>query len=330
MSTAVAASLSPSEGSPRKAPIKLVPQGADCGTLQGRELAGADLSNLDLSGADLSGVNLSGTDFSGTTLFEADLSGAEMLGANLTGANLTRCNCHSVGLGNAELTEANFFGADLRNATLSGATLKDADLRTADLRGARLVEADLDGATFQSADLRDASLRRARCRGTVFDRVDFGGACLRELKDSATASWIEARISEVDFCGAYLLRRAICDQNYLHEFRRRGHTHAAIYWIWWLTSDCGRSLVRWGACIASVVFLFGLFFRVVAVDFGSHETWLSPYYYSLVTLTSLGYGDVLPVSVGAQAVAMAEVALGYMMLGGMLSIFSNMMARRAD
>jgi hypothetical protein len=32
---------------------------------------------------------------------------------------------------------------------------------------------------------------------------------------------------------------------------------------------------------------------------------------------------------GAQTLVMLEVAIGYMMLGGMLSIFSDKMARRA-
>lgn len=322
--------LAPAKNARARNTLEVVAAGSDCDSLRGKDLAGADLRGRDLSRADLSGANLAGANLGGCVLFEADLGGAELTGANLRGANLMRCKAQSVGLGNADLSGANLFGADLRGATLSGASIVEADLRTADLRGARMIEADLQESTFEGADLRNATLRRARCKGTIFDRVDFGGACLRDLRDAATARWIEARIVEVDFCGAYMLRRSIGDQNFLHEFRHRSRMHRAIYWLWWLTSDCGRSLARWGACIAAVVFVFGLVFSVVSIDFGNYETWLSPYYYSLVTLTSLGYGDVLPKTPAAQAFAMAEVALGYMMLGGMLSIFANMMARRAD
>ena len=298
--------------------------------LAGKDLSNADLRGRDLSRADLRGATLVGADLTGANLFEADLRDAELLGARLAGANLTKCRAEKAGLGNADLTEATLFGAELRHATLSGATLHRADLRTADLQGARLVDADLEGATFECADMRHATLRRARCVETNFDRVDFGGACLRDLRESGTAHWIEARVLDVDFCGAYMLRRAIHDQNYLHEFRQRSGAHSAIYWLWWVSSDCGRSLLRWGACTAAVVLLFGVAFSFAAVDFGSYPTWLSPFYYSMVTLTSLGYGDVLPMSVPAQVLAMAEVAVGYLMLGGMLSIFSNKMARRAD
>ena len=68
----------------------------------------------------------------------------------------------------------------------------------------------------------------------------------------------------------------------------------------------------------------------VGVDYGKHPTYLSPLYYSVVTLTTLGYGDVVPASASGQLVAMIEVITGYIMLGGLLSIFSIKMARRGD
>jgi voltage-gated potassium channel Kch len=68
----------------------------------------------------------------------------------------------------------------------------------------------------------------------------------------------------------------------------------------------------------------------VDVDYGDYETWLSPMYYSIVTMTTLGYGDAVPASTGAQLVAMFEVLIGYIMLGGVLSIFATKMGRRAE
>ena len=52
----------------------------------------------------------------------------------------------------------------------------------------------------------------------------------------------------------------------------------------------------------------------------------------LDTLHRLGrrYGDIVPASAAAQGIAMLEVVIGYMMLGGLLSIFSNKIARRAE
>ncbi len=53
-------------------------------------------------------------------------------------------------------------------------------------------------------------------------------------------------------------------------------------------------------------------------------------YYSIVTITTLGYGDVVPASLPAQVLAVSEALMGYVGLGGLLSIFAQKMARRAD
>ena len=49
-----------------------------------------------------------------------------------------------------------------------------------------------------------------------------------------------------------------------------------------------------------------------------------------MTLTSLGYGDIVPTSSLGQLLVMLEVCVGYMMLGGLISILANKMARRAE
>ena len=100
--------------------------------------------------------------------------------------------------------------------------------------------------------------------------------------------------------------------------------------MWWVTSDCGRSVVRWSLWILLLIFLFALIYTYVAIDYGEHRTWFSGIYYSVVTITTLGYGDVLPASFVGQVVAIAEVISGYVMLGGLISIFSNKVARRAE
>ena len=79
-----------------------------------------------------------------------------------------------------------------------------------------------------------------------------------------------------------------------------------------------------------LIFLFALIYTYVAIDYGEHQTWFSGIYYSVVTITTLGYGDVLPASFVGQVVAIAEVISGYVMLGGLISIFSNKVARRAE
>lgn len=52
-------------------------------------------------------------------------------------------------------------------------------------------------------------------------------------------------------------------------------------------------------------------------------------YYSMVTLTTLGFGDIIPLTNKARLVVGTEVGVGYLMLGGLISIFANKLARRS-
>jgi hypothetical protein len=235
--------------------------------------------------------------------------------AGFESANLANATMFSAQLKGATFTKANLRGADMRRSNLQDTRIREADIREVDLTRCKLQSADLEGSCVDKATLMDADLCHSRLRG---------------LKGYSTANWIGADVHGVNFTGAYLTRRTIMDQNYLHEFRTQSRANAAMYWLWWATSDCGRSFLRWGTCIFLLLGLFAVLFSFVAIDYGDYPTALSSFYYSVVTLTTLGYGDVLPASMPAQILAMIEVVIGYVMLGGLLSIFANKMARRAD
>ena len=308
--------------------------------LRGLSLVGADLAGLDLTGCDLCGADLSRADLEratlfrcqlrGATMFETKLRRAELSGVDLTGANMQGVEASDAGFGQAVLVGASLFEADLSGATLTDADLRQADLRIADLREARLRDANLESAQLQRAVVRGADLTACRVEGSQWDHADLRGVRLDGLTGYRRASWIGVDIRDTDFTGAYLCRRHMLDQNYLEEFRTQSSWTKALYWLWWVTSDCGRSFVRWSLLTLAFTGAFGLGYTFVAIDYGPYETWLSPYYFSVVTLTTLGYGDSLPSSVPAQVLAMIEVLFGYVMLGGLLSIFSNKMARRGE
>ena len=299
------------------------------------DLAGADLTRADLAGADLSGRDLRGAKLGWANLRGANLHGAtlddcELLGADLSDAELGDASARHAGFGGATLDGARLFQADLAGSTFSRATLRRCDLRAARLEGARLIEATLDGADLSNSKLADADLRDASVAGGSLAGADLRRAHLRGLRGYAAADWHGADIREVDFCGAYLIRRHIIDENYLYELRHRSRWHRGIYTLWWLTSDCGRSLLRWSLWTALAVALFAAAYSVVGIDPGPHPTALSPLYFSVVTVTTLGFGDVLPATPAAQLIVMVQVVVGYLALGGLLSIFANKMARRGD
>ncbi len=308
-------------------------------SLEGSDLVGLDLSGLDLFGCDLRGANLTGANLSDARLF-----GAQLAGAGLRGAKLDRTDCSCADFTGAQLSEASFLqagmgravlrGADATCARFGGASLVDADLSgahasAADFEGARLVGATLDGADMQRAVLTDSDLTGASIAGVRFGRASLRGACVHGVRSYRGANFLGADVRDVDFSMNHLLREFISDQNYLDEFRRQGRAYELLYRIWWVTSDCGRSVVRWSACAALLALAFAGIFTLVDIDYGSHRTSISPLYFSFVTFTTLGYGDVVPRSATAQLVVMAEVVCGYVMLGGLLSLVTNKLAKRA-
>ena len=300
--------------------------GAD---LAGVDLSGRDLGGVDLTGADVTGARLLGCSFVNAHLARARLDQAQAIGADFSGADMSDVSAEGAVFGQATMIEVSLFGAHLENATFAHADLSGADVRASRLAGARLREANLERADLSRSDLTDADLTRSHVGSTVFRDVDMTRTRVKAVTGFESADWIGVDIVDVDFASAYLLRRTIMDQNYLYEFRTRSKLSAAIYKVWWLTSDCGRSFVRWGLWTALLAVAFAYAYTHVAIDYGAYETPLSPLYYSVVTLTTLGYGDVLPASMPGQLLAMVEVVAGHVMLGGMLSIFATKMGTRA-
>jgi uncharacterized protein YjbI with pentapeptide repeats len=280
--------------------------------LTGLCLVEADLSSLDLSGADLSGADLSRANLEGAKLVGADLRDAVLFRtrlerADLTGADLSRANLQEASARFASFGRACLAGASLTMANLGGATLTAADLTGADLKLCRLENVRALDVCLRDADLSKAKMQNAKLvdsdvDGAKLDGADLRGAVLRGVRSYESASWIGIDARDIDFTGAHLCRRFVLDQNYLHEFRRQGRWSEVAYRMWWLTSDCGRSLTRWMACTGLLVVLFAGLYVTVDVDYGDHRTALSPLYFSVVTMTTLGFGDVVPSSIEAQAI----------------------------
>jgi len=303
--------------------------------LSGEQLAGVNLSKCDLRDANLSECNLERANLSwarleGANLFKARLGECEFLSASLKGVDLTECQAQRAGFGRADLSDAILLGGDLAQATFGNACLNHTDFRAAKLQRARFREADLTRTNFATADLRHADFQSSLVTEADFSDEDLREAHLKGIKGFMKANWLGADIRSVDFCGAYMVRRHIMDENFLYEFRTQNAFSGFLFKIWWLTSDCGRSFLRWGLWTVVVAVLFAVIFSFLEVDYGDHPTRLSPLYYSFVTLTTLGYGDVVPASSSAQIVSVIEVVVGYVALGGLLSIFATKMARRAE
>jgi hypothetical protein len=58
----------------------------------------------------------------------------------------------------------------------------------------------------------------------------------------------------------------------------------------------------------------------------NHHTLFSPFYFSLVTFTTLGFGDVTPNGGIGEIIVSLQVIFGYLTLGLLISILTNKVA----
>lgn len=306
----------------------------------------------DLSGVDLSEEDVSGYNFSETNLRDADLYQADLGGTNLKLADLRGTDLSAARMVGADLYKCNFAGAFLTEAELSEAYAGSADFRGADLRGAAFVGANLTEADFGDANLMNArfcnaDLTRCDLAGSDLRHTDFAGAQLVEMRygNSRTmrGNYLGIRGLESTSGNALFVRDA-ADQDYLDTMEHRiagmpsgiRKVVKKTFFGAWSLIDFGRSLVAPVIYAAGLVILFGAVFALDMFLYwglfdyeGTARSWLTPFYYSVVTYTTLGYGDVTPTHVIGEILVVIEVILGYTTLGLVLSILANKVARRS-
>lgn len=305
--------------------------------LEGVDLSGRDLRSINFAETILFGADLDGTDLSNANLKMAVLTGADLAGARLVGAELYKANLLEVFGVNADfsdayLAEAEFTGADLRGASLVSANLTEANLSDANLTGADLSGANLAGADIRGADLCEVNIAEARLHDVHYDSF-------------AKMSGHFFGIRGFDSCyGNALLVRDAQDQDYLATLKRsidrtpspRLRRAKQIAFSAWSIINFGRSLARPAIYALGLALAFGgLYSFDRAFDWGlidysrSAESPISPFYYSIVTYTTLGFGDITPNNWLGEIIVVAEVVMGYTTLGLLLSILANRVARQS-
>jgi hypothetical protein len=149
----------------------------------------------------------------------------------------------------------------------------------------------------------------------------------------------------LDSCfGNALFVRDAQDQDYLdtlkhnidHTVDPRERKFKRFWFRAWSLIDYGRSLAKPATYALSLAGVFGVIYWLDMVlgwglmDYsGTAESWLTPFYYSIVTYTTLGFGDITPKHWFGEVIVVIEVMLGYTTLGLLLSILANMVARRS-
>jgi uncharacterized protein YjbI with pentapeptide repeats len=320
-------------------------------------------SNVSLSKANLDGVNLSqskfwNSDAPGASFWDGILentvfSGVNLSAATFTNANMIRANLEGADLSNAELWRANLESGNLDGAKMLGANMQQCKLVKAtmtrcNMKGANLYEANLSRALLDEADVRYCDLRR----------VNLSRASVAEIRYNKESRYRGIRVATC--FGSPRFNRIANDQDYIEELRalewnpwawlqKRQSLIAApaknslpvgewFYWLWWFSSDCGRSLWRW----ALMSFFFAVLFGCAFYALGPDAFYLTPYesvraqwsletmvLYSLTIFGKLSYGGVVPITHAAMWWCAGAGVAGLIVFGGLISILTDKVARRA-
>lgn len=147
--------------------------------------------------------------------------------------------------------------------------------------------------------------------------------------------------------------RYINDEQWLSYWRKRSYLHQVPFAIWLITSYCGRSIGLWLFWVLVAVLMFGVVYADYTVPSwvprqlqdllanmdpkieisrsteGATGSWFTPYYFSIVTFTTLGFGDVKPLNMAGEVFVSIEVIFSYVMVTMGLSAIANNLWRRS-
>nr|WP_319495364.1 pentapeptide repeat-containing protein [uncultured Desulfobacter sp.] len=246
-----------------------------------------------------------------------------------------------IDLKNAILNNADFSWVRFRKAVFRFAKLEKVQFECADLTEAYFGEANLKLSDFfkanlykavtNEADLRGASLAYANLDQTVVTDIKYTQKNAKGFGLKPVKGYFGANVESC--MGNPLFRRDSMDMNFLEAYHRK---HPKKYFLWKIMCNCGHSWILWAFWSVVLAGLFAGIFTAMGPDsfnlphLKQYENSFWTYlYYSVVTFTTLGFGDIVPTKLSSAYAVMAEVIVGYIMLGGLISIFATKLARRS-
>ncbi|MCP4607027.1 MAG: hypothetical protein GY847_42025 [Proteobacteria bacterium] len=302
-----------------------------------RDFTGANLEGRQLPNAKLEGANLSNAKLEGADLSNAKLVGVHFTGSNLANASMAGSSAKGAWFINADLKGVDLVMADLRDTTFWDTQLDGADLSTANLEGANLSYSHAEGVNLESACLYSANFDFCTVDGrtvvskckidkeTSFVGVGLGNVCI----DPGLKQVLE-----------YNMRRKRWEGWYTECKKNRQYLRLFLTKLFWKMSDYGTSTGQIAktffvsaAAFAYIYLVLHWFGHTVVANLGITESTRTPFwlveifrsvYFSIVTMTTLGFGDMYAHSstITGHVLLTVQVLLGYIMLAALVTRFA--------
>jgi len=332
-------------------------------TLIGADLMMANLQGSDFTAAELTKANLGWANLRqtllGANLEDANLGYADLTDAYLDGAKLNKARLRGVRLDHSGLAGTQMFDADFRRARLNLADISDVKFNRYGFwkqvkDGFRfwwiarmpcsiwlknwksILKADLfasgsgriESGSVNSQSQSRMSLAEAMAGIKQQHMTYYTNDRVNRFKPAPHTSFLLA--GGIETCiGNPLDKRYFSDISYVEALRER-RPRLALLWL--ITCYSGKSFLLWAFWCLVIAFGFAWLYDWNEFLTDGEETikgfWDS-FYFSIVAFTTLGFGDIYPSPGWGRFFAAAEVILGYIGLGGLISILANKVARRA-
>jgi hypothetical protein len=314
----------------------------------GAELSGWNLEGLKLSDnkniANLQRFNFTGTNLQKTKLESANLEKAHFGKANLKNAFLKGSNLRGAYLRGAILENTILFKSCLQSADMIGANLQNAKLWSSNLQGAKLLRANLKNAGFnEKTILHDVNLYQCQIDNSTLKFADnqLDKKVIQEKNnDYKKAKEVYRNLKNYfiqegiyNISGEYYYRERLMETKY--NWKEKKYLKWIGNMFLKLVAGYGerplRVLIWWAGIILGYSFIYyfynGIYIRMANNIASFNPKFLEALYFSIVTFTTLGFGDLAPKPGFFQLFASFEALLGAIFMAMFIYVFARKMIR---
>lgn len=304
-------------------------------------LKNANLKKAYFIGANLRESDLCKADLQESDLCKADLQRTIMAYANFKKAVLSGINLENTSLYEVNLEKANLNKANLKHAVLIDCNLKEALLFGSNLQGTNLIRANLRDTDFdEKTNLRNVNFFQCRLDNSNLKNayMNLDKKVIQEREnDYSAAKEVYLLLKNYfrqegiyDISGEYYYREKLMETKCLQKEKRWGK------WIFNnllnLTTGFGekplRVLICWFSIILSSALVFYYFDGIYKGAFCFYNPkFYESLYFSIVTFTTLGFGDLVPKPGFFQLFASIEALIGAIFMALFIFVFVRRMIR---